>query len=186
MNGEYKMKNTYGGGSKTNENGLGFEKKVDIKEAINNQSLYNVNGNTIELNGTFIGEIYEKYSLYKNLIEPVYGIDYKTRISKRLLPDSAVLVDNVLYIIEKKFQEQAGSVDEKLQTCDFKKSQYERLFKGTGITIEFYYVLSEWFKSPQYIDVFSYIERVGCKYFIVDLPLEEIGLKVKRLPHLLT
>lgn len=171
-----RTKNTSGGGSRTNKNGLGFEKRVDVREAINNQSSYNVNGNIIELNGNPVGILTEKYGLYRDILKPVFGIDYKTRISKRLDPDAAILIDNVLYIIEKKFQEMSGSVDEKLQTCDFKKSQYERLFKGTGIIIKFYYVLSEWFKSPQYRDVFSYIERVGCKYFIVDLPLEEIGL----------
>ena len=50
-------------------------------------------------------------------------------ISKKLLPDDCifVIINNTLFIIECKFQQVAGSVDEKLQTCDFKKKQYQKL-----------------------------------------------------------
>ena len=62
-----------------------------------------------------------------------------------LLPDETifVLANNTLFIIEMKFQKVAGSVDEKLQTCDFKKKQYEKLLSGTGIRVEYCYILSE-------------------------------------------
>jgi hypothetical protein len=86
------------------------------------------------------------------------------------------LVDKTIYIIEKKFQAGSGSVDEKLQTCDFKKKQYIKLFKPLNIKVEYYYVLNDWFRKPEYNDVFEYIESVGCKYFIEELPLEEVGL----------
>lgn len=76
----------------------------------------------------------------------------------------------------KKYQARSGSVDEKLQTCDFKKKQYTKLFKPLNIKVEYYYVLNDWFRKPEYEDVFEYIESVGCKYFIEELPLDEIGL----------
>jgi len=42
------------------------------------------------------------------------------------LPDDAMLViiRETLFIIEIKFQQVEGSVDEKLQTCDFKRKQF--------------------------------------------------------------
>jgi hypothetical protein len=86
------------------------------------------------------------------------------------------LVGKTVYIIEKKYQAGSGSVDEKLQTCDFKKKQYIKLFKPLNIKVEYYYVLNDWFRRPEYEDVFEYIESVGCKYFIEELPLEEVGL----------
>ena len=47
------------------------------------------------------------------------------------LPDSVFVnhTNNTIYVIEKKFQEGSGSVDEKLQTCDFKKRIYQKLYK---------------------------------------------------------
>ena len=60
-----------------------------------------------------VGVLFEKNKLYKNLLA-ARGIDYTQLVSKRLLPDGAVLVGGTLYIIEKKFQAGSGSVDEKL------------------------------------------------------------------------
>ena len=45
-----------------------------------------------------------------------------------------------------------------------------------NINVEYYYVLNDWFEKPQYKDVFEYVESVGCKYFIQELPLIELGL----------
>ena len=46
------------------------------------------------------------------------------------MPDESFfnIKTNKLIIIEKKWQQIEGSVDEKLQTCDFKKKQYETKF----------------------------------------------------------
>jgi len=43
------------------------------------------------------------------------------------LQDDAIYVmsNNTVFIIEVKYQEVAGSVDEKLQTCGFKLNQYK-------------------------------------------------------------
>jgi hypothetical protein len=50
--------------------------------------------------------------------------------------------------IEVKYQQVAGSVDEKLQTCDFKLKQYLKLVASLGIKVEYVYVLNNWFKKP--------------------------------------
>ncbi|MDR0650156.1 MAG: hypothetical protein LBG59_01790 [Candidatus Peribacteria bacterium] len=99
--------------------------------------------------------------MYKNLLEPNH-IDYKALISKKLLPDNAIYVitKETLYIIEIKYQEVAGSVDEKLQTCDFKKKQYKRLLKPLKLHVEYCYVLSDWFMKPEYRDVLNYIQAM--------------------------
>ena len=168
--------NTVGGGSKTNENGLKFEGRTNLLEAIENHSVYSIeNGNEVMKNGKIVAYYYEKYKLYKDYLVP-NKINYKDYISKKLLPDGALLINDTIYIIEKKFQAGSGSVDEKLQTCDFKKKQYEKLFSSLNIKVEFYFVLNNWFDKPEYIDVFNYIRSVGCKYFIEQLPLSELGL----------
>jgi hypothetical protein len=169
--------NTVGGGANTNLNGLEFERGTDLREAFANHPQYKLSGDSIVDRTTqkVVGRLYEKNKLYKNLLEG-NRINYKNIVSKKLLPDDALVVGNTLYIIEKKYQAGAGSVDEKLQTCHFKKRQYEKLMAPLGYEVQFYYLLSDWFNAPSYKDVLEYIEEVGCKYFFGNIPLEELGL----------
>jgi len=74
----------------------------------------------------------------------------------------------------------AGSVDEKLQTCDFKKKQYKKLMSPLNIDVEYIYILSDWFRDPTYKDTLDYIISVGCHYYFKYLPLEKIGLSVPK------
>ena len=67
-------------------------------------------------------------------------------------------------------------MDEKLQTCDFKKKIFAKLIEPLNLKIEYYYLLNDWFTKPQYKDVFEYIESVNCKKFIEFIPFEELGL----------
>ena len=121
--------------------------------------------------------IFKKNKLYKFLESR--GINWKDYLSKKLLPDDSiyVIIKNTLYIIECKFQKVAGSVDEKLQTCDFKKKQYKKLFSRLNIEVEYMYLLNDWFKKPEYKDVLDYIISVGCSYYFNYIPLEKLGLK---------
>ncbi len=119
-----KKPNKVGGGAKTNRNGLLFEKRMDLLDAIDNHPHFSIiNGNEVVKDGQVVALYFEKHSLYKEYLSPK-GIDYTKIFSKKLLPDSALLVGNTLFIIEKKYQEGDGSVDEKLQTCDFKKKRF--------------------------------------------------------------
>lgn len=170
-----RLPNTVGGGAKTNLNGLAFEERTNLLEALNIHPDFTVFGNQIFRNETIVAYYYEKHKLYKNFLEPS-GINFETIISKQLLPDGVLLVGDTVYIIEKKFQAGGGSVDEKIQTCDFKKKQYVKLFSPLGIKVEFYYVLSNFFNHPKYQDVFDYIRSVGCDYFFEELPLNRIGI----------
>jgi hypothetical protein len=170
-----KKPNTVGGGARTNLNGLEFEGRTDLLEALKKHPECTVEGNQVFKDGKIVAHYYEKHNLYKAFLEPS-GINYKDILSKKILPDGALLVDKTIYIIEKKYQAGSGSVDEKLQTCDFKKKQYVKLCTPLNIKVEYYYVLNDWFDKPEYNDVFQYIESVGCKYFIEELPFNEIGL----------
>ena len=86
--------------------------------------------------------------------------------------------NNTLFIIECKHQEVAGSVDEKLQTCDFKKKQYKKLMAPANIDVEYIYLLDNWFTDPKYKDVLDYILSVGCDYYFEYIPLARLGLPV--------
>ncbi len=85
-------------------------------------------------------------------------------------------IRETLFITENKFQSVAGSVDEKLQTCDFKRKQYQKLVKDIGLKVEYVYVLNNWFKNPIYKDTLDYISSVNCHYKFNEIPLSWLGL----------
>jgi hypothetical protein len=169
-------KKGFGGGNTIT--GLKFEKGRDILSILSNIKGYSIKGNVIFYLGKEVARSYRKYGLYKFLESQ--GIDYKKIISKKLLPDEAlyVIVNNTLFVIEMKYQEVTGSVDEKLQTCDFKKKQYKKLMAPLNIEVEYIYILSDWFRKPEYKDVLDYIISVGCQYYFQYLPLQKLGLPV--------
>ncbi len=167
------------GGRTPQKHGLHFEERTDFATVIAKVPGYTVQDDTILFKGKDVARLYKKYKLYDKLLEPL-GVKYGKLISKRLLPDDAVLVlvNKTLYIVEIKFQTVAGSVDEKLQTCDFKLRQYKKLVESTGLKVKYAYVLNDWFKKPEYKDVLTYIKSVGCDYFFNELPLDYLGLPV--------
>jgi len=128
-----------------------------------------------------VARCFKKYDFYDFLSES--GVDWKQVLSRRLLPDDAllVIVRETLFIIEVKYQQVSGSVDEKLQTCDFKRKQYLRLVAPLGLKVEYVYVLSDWFKKPEYKDVLDYIHSVNCHYKFNELPLSWLGLPTRKI-----
>lgn len=160
--------------------GLNFEKKRDVLSLLRRTSGYEVKGHVISYKGTEVARSYRKHGLYTFLASQ--GVDYSEILSKRLLPDEAlyVIVRNTMFILELKFQRTPGSVDEKLQTCDFKKKQYQRLFAPLNYEVEYVYILSDWFKKPEYKDTLAYIISVGCHYYFKYLPLQKLGLPVPK------
>lgn len=164
-----------GGNTRT---GLNFEKERDILELLRKTRGYSVKENVIYFLGEEVARSYKKRKLYGFLSSK--GVDYTTILSKRLEPDQAlyVIVNNTLFVIELKFQKVSGSVDEKLQTCDFKKKHYTKLLAPLNIEVEYIYILSDWFKKPEYRDTLSYVNSVGCQYYFKYLPLQKLGLPV--------
>ena len=169
--------NTHGGGARTNANGLRFEQETSLESALKSAG-YTIDGNgNVYTDGNLVAISAPKNKLYKRILEP-RNIYVENILSKKLLPDGALLniETNTIYIIEKKFQNAAGSVDEKLQTCDFKRKQYCKLFEPVNIYVEYVYICNDYFNVPQYADVFNYIESVGCKHFFNIIPLTSLGL----------
>jgi len=158
--------------------GLIYEAKVDLGTFLDAQKGYTVEDTKIYFNGELVARLFKKHSLYKYLKEN--EIDWTKHISKRLLPDNCIYVagNNTVFILEVKHQEVAGSVDEKLQTCDFKKKQYAKLFSELNYRVEYCYILDGWFKDERYKDTLDYITSVGCKYYFDYIPLQELGLPV--------
>ena len=171
------IKSGKGGGN--TRTGLVFEGKTDLSTFLSQQPHYSINGSDVYYDENKVAEVYKKYKFYSIFLEKL-GINWRDHISKRLLPDDSifVLLNNVLFIIECKHQEVAGSVDEKLQTCDFKKKQYKKLMAAANIDVEYIYLLDDWFRQEQYTDVLNYIHSVGCDYYFEYIPLHRLGLPV--------
>lgn len=177
------MKDGTGGANTTT--GLHFEERVDIKKLLNQIEGYelrdttNNSGYIVFYNNTEIARCFQKYEFYRFLFE--YGINWRDHLSKQLLPDNGlfVIVRDTLFIIEVKFQQVAGSVDEKLQTCDFKRKQYSKLVHSLGWRVEYVYVLNDWFKQASYKDTLDYILSMNCHYVFNELPLKWLGLPYK-------
>lgn len=157
--------------------GLRFEGDRDLAAAITRVPGFAVSGNQVLREGKAVATLCPKNSLYTTLLAPK-GIRSETLISQKLLPDQALFVaeKQAVFIIEIKYQGTPGSVDEKLQTCHFKKRQYTKLFAPHGLKVEYVYVLSDWFKHPRYKDVLAYITDVGCRYFFDEIPMAFLGL----------
>lgn len=165
------------GGARTRL-GLVFEAKTNLSAAIEKLNGYSVANGKIFFKNRWIASILRKGQLYDLLGE--LGVPWRSIISAKMLPDEIIFSKNKkkITIIEKKSQTAAGSVDEKLQTCDFKKKQYEKLFKPIGIHVEYIYVFNKYFKHARYKDVLEYINSVGCHYIFWGerIPLDKLGL----------
>ncbi len=175
-----------GAGGANTLTGLNFEKKVDLYKLLERIPGYTIKkskekaGINVYFEKQLVARCFRKYEFYKFLEEN--NIDWKKIISRRLLPDDAmlVIVRDTLFIIEVKYQQVSGSVDEKLQTCDFKRKQYLKLVTPLGLRVEYVYVLSDWFKKKEYKDVLDYIQSVNCHYKFNELPLAWLGLPTKK------
>lgn len=185
----YKNKK-FGANTKT---GVIWEGKSSLKKFFENLDGYRVsNWFEIDKKGLSAFKLY-----YQNIEEPVafilnnnsiykylkdeYGLEYRKVVSRKLLPDNSIFVlsKNTFFIIECKTQSRSGSVDEKLQTCDFKKKQWKKILAVMNCEIEYIYLLSKWFNKPEYKDVLDYIHSVGCSYYFNYIPLVKFGLPVK-------
>ena len=168
--------------------GLDFERECDLLVLLAAKPGYEIRpvvgkaGKGVFFKGQLVARCFRKHSFYEFLKEE--GIEWEKHLACRLFPDDALLVvvRETLFIIEVKFQKVAGSVDEKLQTCDFKRKQYQKLVIGIGLKVEYVYVLSEWFQHARYKDVLDYIISVNCHYKFKTLPLAWLGLPDPDIP----
>jgi hypothetical protein len=163
------------GGANTNKTGLAFEKKTSLEDALVNAQFL-VQNYKVFREDNLLGELAPKSRLYKYLQHNFEN--WESPLSANLRPDEALFTtkSSRLHIVEKKWQEVSGSVDEKLQTCGFKMRQYNRLLDGTGLELKFTYLLNDWFTHARYADVLKYIEDSGAHYHFEAVPLSELDL----------
>jgi hypothetical protein len=163
------------GGANTNKTGLAFERKTSLEEALLAAD-FDVQGFKVYQADELRAELAPKHQFYKFLESK--DVNWRPLISKRLLPDDALfsISGNRMNIIEKKWQETSGSVDEKLQTVGFKIRQYNKLLEPAGIELKFIYLLNDWFAKPEYDDVRDYILESGGSYHFMKVPLDELEL----------
>jgi hypothetical protein len=177
------MKRNQGaGGANTNSNGHKFEDMVEILSLFDEN--YSITKSTRLLNEVKNMSVIKgnnkiyTHLKYKGALNNFFSERGVTVcptknnsgvLSKGLGPDDAIYdhSSDTLMIFEKKFQDGPGSVDEKLQTCDFKKKQYTKLCNLIGAKVEYVFILSPYFELNKHIykDVFEYIESVGCRYY---------------------
>lgn len=158
--------------------GLIYEDKVDLATFIAKQKKYTVKDCNVLYLGECVAHIFKKYAF--NTFLETRGIDWRQHLSKQLLPDNAiyVIVNNTMLILEVNTQHTVGSVDEKVQTNDYKKKQYKKLLFQLNMEVEYIYILDEWFRQPKYKDVLDYVISVGCQYYFNYISLQKLGLPI--------
>ena len=155
-------KGTGAGGANTNVNGLSYEdktnletlytvlktEKIDKKTELKTIKFPNYEISLINANKSKLYKYLKSINEKNTTLQPAAGCKE---------PDEAY-IDNVrktIFIIEKKFQQTEGSVDEKIQTGPFKKFHYSQQFPN--YKIHYIYCLSDWFKRAEYTSVLDYL-----------------------------
>jgi hypothetical protein len=181
-----KIGNSGAKGGTSTKTGLVFEKSTSLEDALLAKS-YKVSKNKVFHNDVEVAILCGKGKFYTDFLDG-FGIDWKKIVTRRLIPDDAIYVPKIkrVTIIEKKYQQTDGSVDEKLQTSGFKLKQYRKLVEGTSIEVKFIYVLNDWFHNPRYKDVLDYIKEVNATTSSTKYRLKYLGFPSRVLSKLLS
>lgn len=155
-------KGTGAGGANTNVNGLSYEdktnleplytvlktEKIDKKTELKTIKFPNYEISLINANKSKLYKYLKGINEKNTTLQPAAGCKE---------PDEAYIdnVRKIIFIIEKKFQQTEGSVDEKIQTGPFKKFHYSQQFPN--YKIHYIYCLSDWFKRAEYTSVLDYL-----------------------------
>lgn len=174
--------NKSGGGEKTNLNGKKFEEETSLINVLVLNNYFVTKNGVVQRNGINIGICASQKDIYPN----IYGIEYKDAfrfVSKRLKPDDAFYNNSnqTLYIIEKKYQEGKGSVDEKLLTSEYKELYYKKIASNTHkcqiSNVKMIYILNDYFKNECYKDIIDYMIWKKCSVAFNRLDLSLLGLQ---------
>ena len=105
-------------------------------------------------------------------------VDWSYFISERTLPitDTLFSAGSTLYVIQNTIGQSVSNVEVKLQGCDFRKKQYQKLLSRVNISVEYIILLDEKFKKPQYRDILNYVIDSGCRYCLGYIPLSFLRL----------
>lgn len=137
------MKKGGSGGANTNKTGLKFEKSTSLKNSLLENTELSVKEHIIPKEKCLIHSSVKSWDIYKadkhigiitsksafyNIIYELF--DLKNNNYKKWEPDEVFinLINNTCYIIEKKFQNGSGSVDEKIFGFNAKRLLYQNIF----------------------------------------------------------
>ncbi len=186
------MKQTTPGGSKTTQNGKHFEYHTDITPRLLHMGFTESKSGCLEacMNGV-VFKMTSKRN-FKRFMKETYELEVTRE------PDEAYIIESsgqsVLKILEKKYQSQEGSVDDKLLAGDGIRKQYQRDV-GDRFTVEYAFCVSTFIqrflqnnkgKHTHFVDIISedysipiffgeesdYFERLG----------QWIGLTLPNIP----
>ena len=163
------------GGANT-KTGIIFEKNTDLSDEINKYKDFKTLNDEVFYKEKKIAILCKQHKIYKTLCQKL-DINWENILSQKLLPDEAIFFNKEMrcVIIEKKYQTGPGSVEEKLQTCEFKLSQYKRLLEPSGVLVELIYVINKsWFDNPRFRDVLQFMKKKNCPYYFDTIPLDAI------------
>ncbi len=158
---------TGAGGANTNVNGLSYEELVDLKDKYKS-CIWNKIDKIDEVE--FEGYAHKFIKTNKSALHRY--MKTKGELNQDLIPasgckepDEAYVEpeEKVAFIIEKKFQQSSGSVDEKIQTGHFKAEHYQELFPK--YRIYYIYCLSDWFKRDEYKSPLAYLKKHNVQVF---------------------
>jgi hypothetical protein len=143
---QQKDKKTYGGGANTNKTGLSFEKKTCLFTLCKEHEFVVEPSYCIS---NLVYKTYPDYKLYccsKNSFKQFVGTQFKKEMYRE--PDDAFIVikqngPTKVYIIEKKTQNQSGTIDEKLFAVNYYLADYKLNF-GSGFEIIYILCLSSY------------------------------------------
>ena len=166
MTTKIKNRGTGAGGAKTNKNGLPYEELTELKEDERYKNLEMIQINKKKIHKVEIDKNeYIKVTKNELKVYMIHNKKFNTNSEKTLQPDECYIDEKnkVINIIEKKFQQRAGSVDEKIQTGPFKvwfyKEQYSEYY------IKYCYCLSDWFRDNKYKPEIRYLSMNNIKVF---------------------
>lgn len=176
------------GGANTNKTGLKFEKDTDFSELVDELPQYDVReisfpdkkstkGFEVYRGNDLVGKIMPQYRFYDFLAE----IGIENTNSKQWKPDEVFInfENHTVYIVEKKWQETEGSVDEKLLGFGNKRRLYQRLLdKGDKpFFVQFVFVgNSSFFGKDKYRDSFEMLRADGVKIMLDTYDMTFFGL----------
>lgn len=175
------------GGANTNRNGIPFEKKTDFSQMISSLRDYRIEeidfkdkkkskAYEVYRNDKIIGRIMSKHRFYNFLADE----NIESTNSKGWLPDEAFInfENHTVYIIEKKWQEVKGSVDEKLLGLGNKRRLYQRLLDKAEnpYPVQFVFVGNDFFLNEEHKDVLEMLRGDGVTIMIDKIDMKFFGL----------
>lgn len=184
-----KKPNKSGGGANTTINGLKFERDTDFSELVD--SLPNYELKEIDFKDKKSTKGFEVYRTGEK--EPMGKIMPQNRFydflsdlnidntnSKKWKPDEVFInfENNTVYIIEKKWQDIEGSVDEKLLGFGNKRRLYQRLLDKSDkpFSVSFVFVGNDFFFKKAFRDYFEMLRGDGIKIMIEEYDMNFFGL----------